>query len=94
MDTLDRIYSFQEFAEIAGLEPRYVSKILWKSPHLLPPVVREPGRKPYFFESDIKVWLEQRKAYRVVSKVKRGRGRPRKQPALTELINQENGEAA
>jgi len=88
---MDKIVSFQQFAEVAGLEPRYVSKLLWKSPHLLPPVVREPGRKPYFLESDIAAWLEAKKAYRVVAEVKRGRGRPRKQPTLS---NQAIGEAA
>lgn len=78
---MDKIISFQEFAEIAGMQKKNVSQLLWKSPHLLPPVVREPGRKPYFLESDVKTWLEAKKAYRIVSEVKRGRGRPRKLPA-------------
>lgn len=91
---MDKIVSFQEFATIAGLEPKYVSKVLWKSPHLMPPVVREPGRKPYFFESDIKAWLEERRAYRVVAVVKRGRGRPRKQPQVNDVtknVSNSNG---
>ena len=77
---MDKIISFQEFAAMAGLVPKAVSQLLWKSPHLMPPIIREPGRKPYFLESDIQAWFEKKKEYRVVSEVKRGRGRPRKQP--------------
>jgi predicted DNA-binding transcriptional regulator AlpA len=77
---MDKIISFQEFATISGMQKKNVSQLLWKSPNLMPPVVREPGRKPYFLESDVNAWIEAKKAYRVVAEIKRGRGRPRKHP--------------
>lgn len=93
---MDRIVSFKEFASISGLAKKNISQLLWKSPHIMPPVIREPGRHPYFLESDINAWLEAKKAYRVtgevgavdvrqtqpVTQVKRGRGRPRKEMTI------------